>query len=529
VADLDRSAVGRFSDASEDAISSSDDGRAQLQERLALFGRVMMLLSLLGYAATNLVAVATGHLAPNALVQGSNLAHLGATIAFLVVWLVCRAGTLPFRVLQAIDVAATLLPIVLFDLMALLLPVDLRPDLVSRHLVVLLVTSNILIARSVIVPSRPHWTAALGVSAAVFALVFSGLAEGVGRAPLRVAYAFTWSLIAVLTSTFASHVIYGLRRRVREARRLGRYTLLEKLGAGGMGVVFRAEHAMLRRPTAVKLLDVKVVGEPGLARFEREVQLTAKLTHPNTIAIYDYGRTSDGVFYYAMELVDGLDLERLVDEHGPQPASRVVYLLRQACGSLAEAHAAGLVHRDIKPSNLVVSHRPGQGDVLKVLDFGLVKDVREGADRNASVAGGILGTPLYLSPEAIVSPESVSAASDVYALGAVAYWLLGGTTVFRSNSIPELLQAHLGDTPAPLKTHAPSVPRELEDVVMRCLAKRPGDRPGSAEELAEALAECGVPPWTREDAERWWSDRLEAAKTAKQKMAFADTMASGTS
>jgi serine/threonine protein kinase len=380
----------------------------------------------------------------------------------------------------------------------------------------------------VLVPSRPGWTAALGAAASVPALVCAGIADGPGDAGMRVAYAFTWVLIGVMTATFASHVIYGLRRSVREARRLGRYTLIEKLGSGGMGVVYRAEHAMLRRPTAVKLLDRNEVGEQGLARFEREVQLTAQLTHPNTIAIYDYGRTPDGVFYYAMELVDGLDLEVLVRDHGKLPPARVVHLLRQACGSLAEAHEAGLVHRDIKPSNLVLSLRAGQGEILKVLDFGLVKDVRDGAgDASLSRTGAILGTPLYLSPEAIRAPEEVGPASDLYAIGAVAYWLLTGEPVFSATSIVELCAAHLSETPLPPSKKGIAVPPELERLVLACLAKRPADRPESAAALGAALAQCDVGAWTREDATAWWSARDDAEHDAPaHDPALAETLAS---
>lgn len=523
-----RVAVGRVADASDVAGSaSSDGGRAQVQSRLALFGRVMFLLTVLGYAMTNLVTLASGHGGAHELVSPSNLAMIGAIVAFLVLWLLARGGALPLGALRALDLAGTVLPAALLDVMALLLSLELRPDLHSRHLVMLLVTTNMVIARAVLVPSRAGWTALVGSVAAVPALVLSALAEGPGEPPMRVAYAFTWLLIAIVTSTFASRVIYGLRRRVREATRLGRYTLVEKLGSGGMGVVYRAEHAMLRRPTAVKLLDLAEVGERGLARFEREVQLTAQLTHPNTIAIYDYGRTPDGVFYYAMELVDGLDLEALVRSHGPQPPARVAELLRQACGSLAEAHEAGLVHRDIKPSNLVVSRRVGQGDVLKVLDFGLVKDVRSRDDDGASTTDAIVGTPLYLSPEAISAPDEVGPASDLYALGAVAYWLLTGRPVFEATTIVELCAAHLSERPLAPSARGAAVPPALEALVLACLAKRPADRPASAAALASALAACEAGTWSRGEAEAWWSARGAVRSTAVDDLGLAATLASG--
>ncbi|MDQ3037842.1 MAG: serine/threonine protein kinase [Myxococcota bacterium] len=521
-------AIGRLAGGTVDLASSSDDGHALLQSRIALFGRVTLLLTVLGYAMTNLVTLASGHGGLHELVSDSSLAMLGAITTFLVVWLVARGAPLPITALHTLDAVGTIVPVALLDLMSLLLPVELRPDLASRHLVMLLVTTNLIVARAVLIPSRPGRSAAIGGAAAIPALVFAAIADGPGEPGMRVAYAFTWSLIAVMTATFASHVIYGLRRSAREARRLGRYTLMEKLGSGGMGVVYRAEHAMLRRPTAVKLLDRNQVGELGLARFEREVQLTAQLTHPNTIAIYDYGRTPEGVFYYAMELVDGLDLEALVRAHGKQSPARVVHLLRQACGSLSEAHEAGLVHRDIKPSNLVLSMRAGQGEVLKVLDFGLVKDAREGAsDTSLSRTGAVLGTPLYLSPEAITAPDRVGAASDLYALGAVAYWLLTGEPVFRASSVVELCAAHLTERPLPPSKKGIELPPELEHLVLACLAKTPAERPASAAALADALASCGAAAWSRDDAARWWSARAEAAKAVEaEDLALANTLAS---
>lgn len=476
-----------------------------LQPRLALFGRVMLLFCVLGYGMTNLVTLVFGRGGVDGWLSDSNLALLAASMMFLVVWLVARGTALSFRSLRLLDLVGTVAPAALLDVMALLLPMELRPDLTSRHLVMLLVTTNMVIARAVVIPSPPEWTFVVSALAAIPALICAGLLRDPGELTMRVAYAFTWSLIAVLTSTFASHVIYGLRRSVREARRLGRYTLVEKLGSGGMGVVYRAEHAMLRRPTAVKLLDPGM-NEQALARFEREVQLTAELTHPNTIAIYDYGHTPEGVCYYAMELVDGLDLEALVKGHGPQDPARVVHLLRQACGSLAEAHEAGLVHRDIKPSNLVVTMRRGQGDVLKVLDFGLVKVAsNDPGDPGISRAGTVLGTPLYLSPEAINAPERVGPSSDLYALGAVAYWLLTGKPVFTGTSVVELCAAHLLEAPIPLREKGCVLPAELERIVLSCLGKDPADRPASAAALSEELAACGIASWTLSDASEWWN------------------------
>ena len=227
-------------------------------------------------------------------------------------------------------------------------------------------------------------------------------------------------------------VVARLRRQAQkaavEAKQLGQYRLQEKIGAGGMGVVYKGQHAMLRRPTAIKMLDVERVNEASIQRFEREVQITCKLNNPHTVAIYDYGRTPEGVFYYAMEFLDGVNLQTLVEQHGPQPEGRVVSILRQICASLYEAHSLGLVHRDIKPANIMLNRRGAEPDVVKVLDFGLVKaadDAKEGAGSQMS------GTPLYMSPESIQTPDSVDACSDLYAVGAVGYFLLTGQTAFK--------------------------------------------------------------------------------------------------
>ncbi|MGH9399267.1 MAG: CHASE domain-containing protein, partial [Thermoanaerobaculia bacterium] len=256
----------------------------------------------------------------------------------------------------------------------------------------------------------------------------------------------------------ALHAVVRLRRQVE---RVGPYTLVARLGRGAMGVVYEARHALLRRPTAIKLLAPGVAGERALARFEREVQLTAALTHPSTIAIYDYGRTETGVFYYAMELLRGVNLQHLVSIGGPVPPGRVVHLLDQACGALAEAHAAGLIHRDIKPANLMTCVVGGIPDFLKVLDFGLVKDLGAVeapsssalAPPQAPVAvsqdGSLLGTPLYLAPEGVTSPGSVDARLDIYALGAVAYFLLSGSPPFTGSTAIEIYARQRRGSPPP--------------------------------------------------------------------------------
>lgn len=272
-----------------------------------------------------------------------------------------------------------------------------------------------------------------------------------------------------------------------------------------MGEVYRARHGLLRRPTAIKLLPPGRAGATALKRFEREVQLTSMLTHPNTISIFDYGRTPQGVFYYVMEYLDGLDLETLVRVDGPQPPGRVVHLLRQAAGSLAEAHRVGLIHRDVKPSNVIVSRRGLEPDFVKVVDFGLVRSV-DGGSAEQSSADAVVGTPLYMAPEQIARPTAVDGRADLYALGAVGYQLLTGTPPFRADSAVEVLSHHLHTTPeAPSARVGRTLPADLERALLDCLEKDPSARPADALVLLGRLDACAATsPWATADAAAWW-------------------------
>jgi eukaryotic-like serine/threonine-protein kinase len=273
-----------------------------------------------------------------------------------------------------------------------------------------------------------------------------------------------------------------------------------------MGVVYQAAHAMLRRPTALKLLQAGHDDDEHAARFEREVQLTSQLTHPNTIAVYDYGRTPEGVLYYAMEYIEGIDFEHLVEHEGPLPPGRVVFLLEQVLGALGEAHSIGLIHRDIKPANLMVCRRGGLADFVKVLDFGLAKQLSGAVD--ISLGEALVGTPHYLAPESIRGKD-VGPAADLYALGAVAYFMLTGRTVFEGSSVVEIGVQHLEIAPMPPSERGGRpIPPSLEKCVLRCLAKDPAARPASAAALAKELAALSdFEPWTQDDAERWWDER----------------------
>ncbi|MEM1413643.1 MAG: serine/threonine-protein kinase [Myxococcota bacterium] len=325
-------------------------------------------------------------------------------------------------------------------------------------------------------------------------------------------------LAYVLVIAVASHVIYGLRREVRDAKELGQYVLEKRIGKGGMGEVYLAHHRLLRRTTAVKLLPAAATSESAVARFETEVQLTAELTHPHTIRIFDYGRTDDGVFYYAMEHLKGATLLDVVTVDGAQPVSRIIKILVEACGALEEAHEAGLIHRDIKPANLMLTKQGMDQDALKVLDFGLVYRIDRGEDPGVTQEGALVGTPLYMAPEVIKKAEASSAASDLYALGAVAYYLATGTDLFTGDSIIEICSQHLHATAEPPSERLGSaLPEDFEAIVLRCLEKDPEARFASVKELETALIGCrDHGRWSDEDAARWWATRGEAVRALQE-------------
>lgn len=362
--------------------------------------------------------------------------------------------------------------------------------------------------RAIVVPSSGRRTAAVSVGSYV-PLLAAGLYMAL-QYPVRLEVpAVPWVIgvamfcgMATLLATTGSRVIYGLRAEIRLARQLGQYTLDGLIAEGGMGAVYRAHHALLRRPTAVKLLPPDKYGADSVARFEREVQHMSQLTHPNTVAIYDYGRSPDGVFYYAMELVDGIDLEVLVHLDGAQPAPRVVHVLRQICGALDEAHERGLIHRDVKPANVILCRRGSEPDVAKVLDFGLVAELDHGGDGGPAV----LGTPAYVAPEVITEPDRVGPAIDLYAVGATAYFMLTGHRVFDGKTVAELCVQHVSAAPVPPSQRTDrAISSALEALVLQCLAKDPAARPASARALRAALG--AVPEgdtWDEDAALAWW-------------------------
>ena len=313
-------------------------------------------------------------------------------------------------------------------------------------------------------------------------------------------------VLGAVASLYGTHIINTLRVEAFKARQMGQYHLKQRIGAGGMGEVYLAEHRLLKRPCAIKLIRPGSQADPqALASFEREVRTTARLSHWNTVEIYDYGRTDDGTFYYVMEYLPGMSLADLVQRHGPLPPARVIHLLRQTCGALRAAHAAGLVHRDIKPANIFAARLGGVCDVAKLLDFGLVKRTADDGDSNGAQSRRISGSPLYMSPEQTTAAGVPDSRSDIYSLGATAYCLLTGQPPFSGNNVVEIMLSHTRDPVVPPTRLRPELPADLEQVVLKCLAKRPADRFASVVDLEQALARCAdADRWTAAEAAAWW-------------------------
>jgi len=337
--------------------------------------------------------------------------------------------------------------------------------------------------------------------------------------PLYVLRIAVWGLLGLLGVSAAVIYVFLVlvqrldrvaRKAALQAKKLGQYALGEKIGVGANGMVYHAQHAMLRRPVAVKLLNLDKTHETAIARFEREVQLTSHLNHPNTITIYDFGRTPEGIFFYAMEYLDGLNLDKLGKQFGPQPEGRVICILRQICGSLAEAHGIGLIHRDIKPANIILNRRGGQFDVVKVLDFGLAKAINSGQELELTAVDSIVGTPLYLAPEGVERPDELDARSDLYAVGAIGYFLLTGKPLFELKNLRDVLMHQVKTMPPkPSDRLGKPICSDLEQLVMQCLAKDPDQRPRNASSLDESLANCeSAGTWTRKEAEAWWNQNV---------------------
>ncbi len=514
------------------SIENDEEARAFLQARVALLWKVACLFMVFASVLGSVGALVN---------PGPDLAVDVALAAFAgSLWWLSRRGKRSVRFSRTIEGAGLLLFFAGSSFLGRFVLVSFTREralttaegalMADAYLAVLgLVGTALLVAiRAALIPSSPRrtivYTAVGGLPALVTPTLFVPSSEGGFALRALDSAAFPWmpgALVivwsfVVITCAVISRVIYGLRAEVREARRLGQYVIERQIGEGGMGEVYLAHHGMMRRPTALKLLRAGHTKETDLVRFEREVQLTARLTHPNTITIFDYGRTDDGVFYYAMELLDGANLQRIVETSGAQAEGRVVRILSMACGALAEAHALGLIHRDIKPANIVLCSQGGEHDVVKVLDFGLVKELEVGGDASVTVASTLIGTPLYMAPESIVDPESIDARADIYALGAVAYFLLTGSEVFRGDTIVEVCGQHLHQEPQPMAERGVTVSPELEAIVGACLEKKPEKRPQSANELRQRLLASGVEPWDERQARAWWLEHERALARSEE-------------
>ncbi|MBI5501889.1 MAG: serine/threonine protein kinase [Deltaproteobacteria bacterium] len=375
-----------------------------------------------------------------------------------------------------------------------------------------------------VVPATPRRALLAAAAAAAWdpiALSVTVAAGAPAPSPAVTAMLLLPTAFSVVFAWAVAHVVHGLGRRLEQAEQLGSYRLVQRLGEGGMGEVWRAEHASLARPAAIKLIRGDALGgapeerTTAVRRFEQEARATALLRSEHTITLYDFGRAADDSFYYVMELLDGIDLQALVERFGALPPPRAVQILLQACHSLAEAHERGLVHRDIKPANIYLCRHGLDVDFVKVLDFGLVKHTVTGpaADPRLTQEGQISGTPTYLAPELASGEGDVDRRADIYALGCVAYWLLAGRTVFAGDTAMKQILAHVAETPTPPSRFAP-VPPALEDVVLRCLAKKPENRPATAQALAADLAAVTLgETWSDEAARAWWQRYLPGPPT----------------
>ncbi len=439
-------------------------------------------------------------------------ARLDVTIILTLVGLIALLRSpypIPLDSLQALELCAVglLAGRVAFVEYRLILRFSLLGDMMTAQMVlknivlltaVLILTCGLYVPKTVRRASLMAWPLALLPFATLSVLVLwhpaamAWLWQGWldSQTPRALLFGFDALILAILAvgSAFGARTIFGLRREVAEARQLGQYHLKQLIGAGGMSEVFLAEHQLLKRPCAVKLIRPGITDPLTLQRFEREVRLTARLSHPNTVEIYDYGRTEDGKYYYVMEYLRGLNLAQLLKRHGPLPPGRVVYLLRQVCGALHELHDAGLIHRDIKPSNIFAVRQGGLGDVAKLLDFGFVLPTAILGEATLTREGQILGTPLYMSPEQAKGGHDLDERSDIYSLGAVAYHLLTGRPPFQAKERTAVLIAHARDPVEPPSRVRPGIPEDLERVVLRCLAKLPDDRFPDAKALEQALA-----------------------------------------
>lgn len=511
--------------------ATSDEARAFVQERVSAYMLWIGLLGL-GFWVYRGVGVVLDPAPDHRFSDPAYVLHFFGAGSFALTGLLNRAQPRPRRFIERSEMVGMTAGSLFYAAMAAAIPHAARPDLILT-----LILTYALFSRAVYVPSTAARTVKMS---AALAIPLVGLAAykgwtmpadywaSLGDAPLDHTVitlaisteALAWWTLSAACAAGASAVIYGLRRDIRDMKRLGQYTLAEQIGKGGMGAVYRATHAMLRRPTAVKVIPPDKTSPQALGRFEREVQLTAGLTHPNTVTVYDYGRTPEGVFYYAMEYLEGANLAEIVEVTGSMDPARAVRVLHQAAAALVEAHGIGLIHRDLKPANIMMTRQGGDPDVTKVLDFGLVKEV-EGGDGGDITQGNVLaGTPQYLAPEAITAPDEVDHRSDLYALGAIGWFLLAGRPVFEGATVMEVCTRHVRDAPEDIaQASATPVPPAVASLIMSCLEKDPAQRPEDAAALRDGLAACmrgpGAQTWTPDAAEAWWAQHGAAIRAAR--------------
>jgi eukaryotic-like serine/threonine-protein kinase len=486
--------------------ANEEEARAYLQARLTLLYKLMFWSYVLLVVGQGVLWETTKLDKEPAHQTAIYIAAVSALVLMAVLWRVCLLRyRLAFATLHFLDSFYALGSGIVLGICALC-----AYNYPPSHYVTLIYAYIAVFARTIIIPSSGRETVVAGSILFAPVVLAAIMLAKVGENLMAPGHVFAMgatllSIVAIVLAAAGSEIIYGLRRQVSAAQQLGSYKLGRKIGEGGNGAVYLAHHIMLRRPTAIKLLLPDKVGAENLERFEHEVQHMSQLTHPNTVAVYDYGRSPDGIFYYAMEyLGGGIDLENLVRKHGPQPSGRVAQILAQICGALGEAHAKQIIHRDIKPANIILCERGGMADVAKVVDYGLVKEITA----NSGASQVILGTPAYVAPEAITDPSSIGPAADLYALGAVGYFLLTGKRVFEGKTAVDICIQHVTAMPKPPSDATSSyIQPELEMILMKCLAKKPSDRFASALEMAAAIRALPTArDWDLPDAQRWWRE-----------------------
>jgi serine/threonine protein kinase len=501
------------------------NGAAFVQQRIALFAKILTSITFVFLIASVAMTAALGRSLAAMFAEPTTIAHVSGMTLLAVVWLVARSGRHSVSVLGILDAGSTIACCTAWAMFV----TDTIPDSIYWGVVAEILT---ILARAIIVPSSASRTLGISALALLPLMVRIGFwlqaighrsEAGALQPPLvTVIYQLIVISAAVFMATTTSRIIYELRRKVQEANEVGPYSLEERLGAGGMGEVWRARHRFLVRSAAVKLIRPEVLASGQIdaellfRRFEREARVTASLRSPHTVQLYDFGQAEDGSLFYVMEMLAGIDLEKLVARHGPVPAERAIHILKQACHSLAEAHQNGLIHRDVKPANIFVSCFGTDTDFVKVLDFGLVGLARERTDLdrvnqvNLTQEGSIGGTPAYAAPEIVLGEAQYDHRVDIYAMGCVGYWLVTGKLVFEGDTPMKIMLDH-ARTPPPrpqTRTELP-IPPELEQLILDCLEKDPSRRPESASVLATRLANIPVSQaWTAERAEKWWRTHL---------------------